>query len=169
MKDRSRAPAPSPHTRPALILVIGALACLLAALSVYFVTSRQAQFTEEGIRKFTESYFAVWSAGDMAAYREHFAAAARIAYVHDSTVVKVMERDPFVDQQTEAIAKVGVKMTERMTSFSVNTDGTAAQVTADWELKRGNDISVGVDRFTLIRAPDGLWKIAFLLFYERSR
>jgi hypothetical protein len=160
---------PSPHTRPALILATGAVVCALAALSAYYVTSRPGQLTEEGIRKFTESYFTVWSNGDMAAYREHFAAAARIAYVQDRAVVKVMERDPFVDQQAEAIAKAGVKMIERMTSFSVDTDGTGAQVTADWELKRGNEITVGVDRFTLIRAPDGLWKIVFLLFYERAR
>jgi hypothetical protein len=169
VKDRTRPSLPPPYMWPALLLGLGAVVFAVAALSVYYVNSRPSSLTEEGIRKFTESYFAVWSKGDMAAYREHFTPAARIAYVQDGAVVKVLDRDPFVDQQTEAVTKASAKMTERMTSFAVNCDGTAAQVTADWELKRGNEISVGVDRFTLIRAPDGLWKIAFLLFYEHRK
>jgi hypothetical protein len=168
VKDTSRSSWPPPHTWAAMSLALGAGVIALASLGVYYASSRPSPLTEEGIRKFTESYFSVWSNGDMAAYREHFAPAARIAYVQGGAVVKVMDRDPFVDQQAEAVARAPVKMVERMTSFTCNSDGTAAQVTADWELKRGNEVTVGVDRFTLIRASDGLWKIAFLLFYERS-
>ena len=169
MKPENRPSLPSHGARWAVFLALGTIVAAGAALTVYYAPGRPNSATEEGIRQFAESYFAVWSDGDMAAYREHFVPSAQIALVADGQVVRVVERDPFVAQQAEGIVKAGVKMTERMTSFSVNTDGTAALVTADWELRRGSQITVGVDRFTLIRDPHGLWKIAFLLFYERDR
>ena len=169
MNSGNRPSLPSHGARWAVFLALGTIVAAGAALTVYYAPGRPGSATEEGIRQFAESYFAVWSDGDMAAYREHFAPAAQIAFVEGGQIVRVVQRDPFVAQQAENIVKAGAKMTERMTSFSVNTDGTAAQVTADWELRRGRQITIGVDRFTLIRDPHGLWKIAFLLFYERDR
>jgi hypothetical protein len=122
--------------------------------------------TREEIRRFIESYFAVWSRGDMAAYAAKFDPAAQIALVEGGKVLQMVARDPFVVNQTEATART--RMTERMTSFAVDADKDAAQVVAQWELKRGEEKEVGVDRFTLMRDPQGQWRIVFLLFYGRK-
>jgi ketosteroid isomerase-like protein len=122
----------------------------------------------EDIRQFIESYFRVWSAGDMKAYASHFDPSARIALVADGRVLEALDRDPFVAQQAENMAASPVPMKEHMTSFTVEADETAAHVTAGWELHKGPETSTGVDRFTLIRDPQGQWKIVYLVFYARN-
>jgi hypothetical protein len=121
----------------------------------------------DDIRHFIESYFRDWSAGDMAAYKAHFDPSARIAFVTDGRVVDALDRDPFVAEQARLIGVSPVRMVERMTSFTVEADETAAHVTAGWELRKGPETSTGVDRFTLIHGPEGQWRIVHLLFYPR--
>jgi len=58
---------------------------------------------------------------------------------------------------------------ERMTGFRADEDRHAATVTVDWLLERGDMRQRGVDRFTLIRDPEGVWKIATLVFYVTDR
>ena len=54
-----------------------------------------------------------------------------------------------------------------MTTFTAEADAAAAQATAGWELQKGGQKITGVDRFTLVRDPQGQWKILFLVFYQR--
>jgi hypothetical protein len=128
---------------------------------------RRAEPAEQDIRPFLESYFGTWSAGDMAAYRAHFDPAAQIAMVERGEVVDIAELDPFVAGQAKLIRAAAVPMVERMTTFTVESDAAAAQATAGWELQKGGQTITGVDRFTLIRDPQGQWKILFLVFYGR--
>ena len=128
---------------------------------------RRAEPAQPDIRPFLESYFGTWSAGDMAAYRAHFDPAAQIAMAERGEIVWVEERDPFVAEQAKLIRESPVPMVERMTTFTAEADAAAAQATAGWELQKGGRTITGVDRFTLIRDPQGQWKILFLVFYGR--
>jgi hypothetical protein len=128
---------------------------------------RRAEPAQEDIRPFLESYFGTWSAGDMTAYRAHFDPSARIAMVERGEIVYITELDPFVAEQSKLIRESTVPMVERMTTFTAESDAAAAQATAGWELQKGGQTITGVDRFTLIRDPQGQWKILFLVFYGR--
>ena len=104
----------------------------------------------------------------MDAYKSHFDPSARIALIEDGRVLVALDRDPFVAEQARIVAASSVRMTEHMTSFAAEADETAAQVAAGWELRKGSETSTGVDRFTLIRDPEGRWKIIYLAFYLRE-
>jgi hypothetical protein len=123
----------------------------------------------EEIRGFLESYFRVWSAGDMVAYRSHFDPSAQVALLDQGRVAVVAELDPFMEKEEKLRRETTVPMRERMVSFTADADETTAHVTAQWELKKGDDITTGVDRFTLVRDRQGTWKILFLAFYQRSK
>jgi hypothetical protein len=121
------------------------------------------------LQPFLESYFATWSVGDMEAYRGHFHSTARIHLLKSGSIQMALDRDPFVEGQRairEASDDPGV---ERMTDFRVDEDRQAATVTAEWELRSGGRLQVGIDRFTLIRDEQWNWKIVGLLFYGTER
>jgi hypothetical protein len=120
----------------------------------------------QDIRSFLESYFSDWSAGDLAAYRSHFDPAARIALVRQGEIVYVAPLDPFLDEEASLLRASATPVVERMTTFTADADATAAQAAAGWELRKGSETTTGVDRFTLIRDPQGQWKILFLVFYQ---
>ena len=126
--------------------------------------SWQARHSSD-LKPFLESYFAAWSRGDIEAYKSLFHKNARITYVEDGTARAALSRDAFVRQQAAAIARAKVPMSERMTSFSATEDDVAATVSAQWELKKGDETVTGVDLFTLIRDTDGKWKIISLVYY----
>jgi hypothetical protein len=130
-------------------------------------TSNQEADADAGadLEPFLASYFASWSAGDMAGYREHFHQRAVIAAVTEGILTLSMSRDEFVQYQERAV--LGKTLTERMTSFTANEDEVAATVTAEWVLDDGERTTTGVDRFTLIRDRLGNWRIVSLLYYTR--
>jgi hypothetical protein len=118
------------------------------------------------LKPFLESYFATWSSGDMKGYKSHFHEFAIVTLVERGKVIVSVSRDKFVDLQKEIISKTTVRHVERMTSFTADEDAVAASVTAEWLLEAEREKFTGVDRFTLIRAPDGTWKIISLVFYS---
>ena len=128
---------------------------------------RRAEPAQDDIRSFLESYFGTWSARDIAGYRSHFDPAAEIAMVEQGEIVYVVQLDPFVEEQAKLISESREPMVEWMTTFTAQADAAAAQATVGWELQKGSQTITGVDRFTLIRDPQGQWKILFLVFYGR--
>lgn len=117
------------------------------------------------LHPFLTSYFAAWSAGDMKAYETHFHKSARIYYVNPQRQVTLNTNlKTFISHQISILAKG--HMTERMVHFSGDVDERAASLSVKWELSKGNRVTTGIDRFTLIRDPSGRWKILALLFYE---
>lgn len=120
------------------------------------------------IGEFLESYFRVWSAGDVPKYQSHFDDSARIAFAQNGQVVECQELEPFIRQQAKILGAAKGSLVERMTSFHAQSDTTTAHVTAHWELTNGSEKTIGVDRFTLLRDPQGQWKILYLVFYHGS-
>ena len=118
------------------------------------------------LKPFLESYFATWSSGDMEGYKSHFHESATVTLIEKGKVLLSMPRDKFVQFQAEMVSPTDTTKVERMTSFTAEEDGNAATVTARWLLEIGGKKITGVDRFTLIRASDGGWKIISLLFYS---
>lgn len=121
------------------------------------------------LEPFLTSYFATWSAGDMDGYKNHFHPRAMIYLIKSGDVLSAMPRDPFVDGQESVRAGSKNPGVEKMTAFEAQEDRVAAVVTADWELIQGNERTVGVDRFTLMRDEQWRWKIISLLFYTTGR
>lgn len=121
------------------------------------------------LEPFLTSYFASWSEGDMETYKNHFHQRAMIYLIKSGEVQTAMPRDPFVDGQEAVRAGSKNPGVEKMTAFEAQEDRVAAAVTADWELIQGNERTVGVDRFTLIRDEQWHWKIISLLFYSTGR
>ncbi len=108
----------------------------------------------------------------MDGYRSHFHGDATIYLVKNGRVMMAMRRDPFVEGQQAARERAEDPGVEIMTAFTVDEDRYAATVNADWELTQGDEIAVGVDRFTLIRDHQWQWKIVALVYYatgERRR
>jgi hypothetical protein len=148
--------------------------CLLVAallfMLLYYLSpslgARQGNQPSKELKAFLDAYFSTWSSGDMKGYQALFHANARIAYLLDGRVVCTLERDPFVAQQKHIRETSGVTMTERMLSCDVLEDKKSASVSARWELKEGDKITVGTDRYSVIRDPAGEWKIVSLLFYK---
>jgi len=121
------------------------------------------------IEPFLTSYFATWSAGDMEGYRDHFHPRAVISLVKSGRIISSLPRDPFVAGQKASREHSEHPGIERMTSFHADEDRQAATVRAEWELVQGEERTIGVDRFTLIRDEQWQWKIISLLFYSTDR
>lgn len=121
------------------------------------------------LEPFLESYFASWSRGDMDAYRDHFLPEATIFMIRSGEVMMAMPRDPFVEGQRQVRARSAHPGVERMTSFTADEDRQAAAATVQWELVQGEERTMGVDRFTLIRDERWQWKIISLTFYSTDR
>lgn len=118
------------------------------------------------LEPFLTSYFGSWSAGDMDGYRDHFHPDAMIFFTEKGRVVARLPRDPFVEGQRDARASSDHPGVEKMTAFRADEDRDAATVVAEWELVEGDETTVGVDRFTLIRDEQWRWKILSLVFYS---
>lgn len=118
------------------------------------------------LEPFLTSYFGSWSAGDMDGYRDHFHPDAMIYFVEKGRVVVGLPREPFVKGQRDARASSDNPGVEKMTAFRADEDRDAATVAAEWELVEGDESTVGVDRFTLIRDEQWRWKILSLVFYS---
>jgi hypothetical protein len=144
----------------------------LLAMALLFIICYLARFgtgrnqPSSDLREFLDTYFSTWSAQDMAGYKAHFHANAQIVYMENGHVVSALGRDPFIEQQTLGHKNSSVRMTESMTSCEVLQDGKAANVSARWELKKGDKSITGTDLYTVIRDPAGQWKIVSLVFYE---
>ena len=152
------------------MLILGAAALgSMAAVTYLAQTPAKKTLREEQIRSFIESYFHDWSAGDVEGYKNHFDPAATIVYVDSGTVSRSTLSDPFVAEQGAYLKEAHGQVVERMTSFTAEADDAAAQVTAQWELRKPGEIETGVDRFTLLRDAAGKWKIVGLLFYAYRR
>ena len=121
------------------------------------------------LEPFLRSYFATWSRGDMEGYRSHFHPDATIYLVRGGRVRTSLRRDPFVDGQQAARDRSEDPGVEIMTAFTADEDRYAAAVNADWELTQGEDVHVGVDRFTLIRDEQWQWKVVTLVYYSTGR
>jgi hypothetical protein len=121
------------------------------------------------LEPFLRSYFETWSRGDMEGYRDHFHEQAMIYLVKNGRVLVAMPRDPFVDGQEAARSSSEAPGVETMTSFTADEDRHAATVNAQWELIEGEERTVGVDRFTLIRDHQWSWKIVALVYYATGR
>lgn len=121
------------------------------------------------LEPFLKSYFGTWSRGDMDGYRDHFLPEATIYLVKSGRVIMDMRRDPFVDGQRRARASSGDPGVEVMTGFKAHEDRYAATVYADWELTHDDEVSVGVDLFTLVRDDEWEWKIISLTYYVTDR
>lgn len=117
------------------------------------------------LEPFLRSYFATWSRGDMDGYRDHFHERAMIYMVKSGRVLVAIPRDPFVEGQEASRERSENPGVETMTSFTVDEDRQAATVNAQWELIEGEERTVGVDRFTLIRDDEWNWKIITLVYY----
>ncbi len=150
------------------LALAGAVACLAGCRGAP-PGDAPAPAASADLEPFLRSYFASWSAGDMAAYGSHFDERARIALLRDGRLVYAMERDRFVAGQAVLQSKAATRAVERMTSFTADEDGKAAAVTARWTLERGAETKTGVDRFTLVRDERGKWKIVSLVFYADGR
>ncbi|MBN1425512.1 nuclear transport factor 2 family protein [Candidatus Fermentibacteria bacterium] len=115
------------------------------------------------IRRVLDSYFASWSAGDMATYRSLFHDKAVIVATAGGIAVYSLGVDEFVRMQEKAqAARI---RTERMTSLEVRGDSMAAVARVEWLLTGGPREMRGVDLFTLMRDHAGAWRITHLLFY----
>jgi hypothetical protein len=117
------------------------------------------------LEPFLTSYFGSWSAGDMDGYRDHFHPDAIVYFAEKGRVVG-MPRDPFVEGQRDAREGSDHPGVEKMTAFRADEDRDAATVAAEWELVEGDETTVGVDRFTLVRDEQWRWKILSLVFYS---
>jgi hypothetical protein len=118
------------------------------------------------IEPFLETYFASWSANDMETYRSSFDESAVVLFVRDGEVRSALRLNDFMDQQAGYLAGVEGPVSERMTFFSAAEDSQASTVMVRWLYEGEGETSTGTDRFTLIRAPDGAWKIAALVWYR---
>lgn len=158
-----------------LVLAGAPIALALAALALGCGNNRQPQAPGDAsepepehsadLEPFLRSYFATWSRGDMDGYRDHFHERATIYMVKSGRVLVAIPRDPFVDGQEAARSRSENPGVERMTSFTVDEDRQAATVNAQWELIEGDERTVGVDRFTLIRDQEWSWKVITLVYY----
>ena len=119
------------------------------------------------LEPFLRSYFETWSRGDMEGYRDHFHPRATIYFVRGGSVLSAMPLDPFIEGQSRSQASEP-RGRERMTSFRADEDRQGATVRAEWELVEGEEITRGIDRFTLIRDEHWQWKILSLTFYATS-
>jgi hypothetical protein len=163
----------NPTTSPRKITPQRMTAISLVAIAILFalffhllpLTVPRNQPTGD-LKEFLDTYFSTWSAKDMAGYKAHFHASAQIIYMADGRALSVLGREPFIEQQTLSHQTSSTPMTERMTSCEVLEDGKAASVSAKWELKKGDKLITGVDRYTVIRDLAGQWKIVSLVFYE---
>lgn len=158
------------------IIVAMVIAAVSTACSTREEQDEQSQPSESAepevsadLEPFLASYFATWSAGDMDAYKDHFHPRAMIYLIKSGEVLTAMPRDPFVDGQEAVRAGSKNPGVEKMTSFEAQEDRVAASVTAEWELVQGDERTVGVDRFTLMRDEQWRWKIISLLFYSTGR
>lgn len=152
------------------VLILGATALgSMAAVTYLGQPPAKKAPREDQIHSFIESYFRDWSAGDVEGYKNHFDPAATIVYAENGAVVRSTRRDPFVAEQAAYLKEVPGQVVERMTSFTAEADDAAAQVTAQWELRKPGEIETGVDRFTLLRDAAGNWKIVTLVFYAYHR
>ena len=144
------------------------LACIGCSSPVPSGRMRPGRMSPD-LEPFLRSYFATWSEGDMRAYKEHFLAEAVITFVSGGEVRSSLPRDRFVALQAASRARAKVKPVERMTSFSADEDEHAATVVARWVLVKDvegeQEVTRGVDRFTLVRDSRGRWRIAALVFY----
>jgi ketosteroid isomerase-like protein len=132
----------------------------------------QRDRTSPDLEQFLRTYFSSWSAGDMAAYADHFHPDATIVAIGDGRVTSSLRRDRFVAGQADLRARSPNQARERMLSFTAREDATAATVVAQWELTGSSrdptGVILGVNRFTLMRDERGAWRIIALVFYARA-
>jgi len=118
------------------------------------------------VEPFLRTYFGSWSQGDMNGYRAHFDDDAVVMFMSEGRLRAVLPLEPFIEQQASMQQDPERRGNERMLSFRADEDEQAITVTADWELRRAEGgRERGVDRFTLIRNPEGQLRIATILFY----
>jgi hypothetical protein len=102
----------------------------------------------------------------MAAYRAHFDATAAVFLVREGGVVARLPLESFFGQQARAQADPATRAVERMETWEAHADGQTASATVRWVLENPDGTRVrGVDRFLLVRSPEGAWKIVSLVFY----
>jgi hypothetical protein len=150
-------------------IVAGVASCSSRSQQCEEPQAAPEQEVSADLEPFLTSYFGTWSAGDMDGYRDHFHADATIYLVEKGRVVMGLRRDPFVEGQREVRAGSDHPGVEKMTAFRADEDRDAATVAAEWELVEGDERTVGVDRFTLIRDERWRWKILALVFYSTAR
>jgi len=146
------------------VFAIALLSCAPAQNSPE--AEEEASPVSADLEPFLETYFGAWSANDMETYRSCFDELAVVSFLRDGEVRSSLRLDEFIDQQVGYLARVEGPVSERMTSFSADEDPQAATVMVRWTYEGEGERNTGTDRFTLIRGPDGAWKIAALVWYR---
>lgn len=136
----------------------------ILALLALLLCGTGARATEAEVRTAVETYFSVWSQGDMTAYAATFHPEAVIIFTKpDGTVGMRAPVQPFVASQKEAHAVSADPMTEVPLDIKISLDGSLATALVPWKLTAGNRVDTGVDAFTFVRTAAG-WKIITLVF-----
>jgi pyroglutamyl-peptidase len=124
----------------------------------------EADPRDKEVRRFIETYFRTWSAGEMDQYAACFHAGAVIQFV-DKERIRTQLAPQFLAEQRQYQSGTSRSM-EVPLSAEVRFEGAIARAIVRWKLLGSNGrTKYGYDHFTLIRQENG-WKIANLLFYE---
>lgn len=129
------------------------------------VSCTQAESRDRLLDQTVESYFKVWSKGDMEGYSSIFHKSAVIQYKSRTGQMITEQLSDFIAGQRNAHRLNPGKMNEIPLEKRYHQNGDTAQVQVRWKLSTPNMTATGWDHFTFIRTG-GDWKIIYLYFYS---
>jgi len=137
--------------------------CLVALLAGPLPVRAEKAPGEQELLQAVDHYFVVWSKADMKAYEACFHPQGVVTFVDETGQLRHQAVKPFVEGQREAHRRATVPMKEIPLKVETSLHGRYANALVYWELKRGSDVSTGVNLFSYV-AVDGRWVIASLVF-----
>jgi hypothetical protein len=118
---------------------------------------------DKEVRRFIETYFRTWSAGEMDKYAACFHPEAVIQFI-DKGQIRTQLAPQFLAEQRRYQGQS--KSVEMPLSAEVRFEEMLARAVVRWKLLgSGGRTKYGYDHFTLI-PQEGGWKIVNLVFYE---
>lgn len=131
------------------------------------ISCTQAESRDRHLDQTVESYFRVWSKGDMESYSSIFHKSAVIQYRSRSGQMITEQLSDFIAGQKNAHRLNPGKLNEIPLEKRYYQNGDTAQVQVKWKLTMPHMSASGWDHFTFIRTG-GEWKIIYLYFYSEE-